>query len=304
MKVLIPVEVASDESAAVKAAIARPWPSGTTFCLLHVVAQMYPPLLVPRVFEDSKIKILQQLDRVAEPLKKAGWNVRTEAIEGSPRRSINTFAKEWRAELIMIGSHERSALARVCLGGTAQSVMRHAPCSVEIVRQRGSGPEKHGEWKILVATDGSEFSAAALRSVAARPWPEGSKLKVISVPEFILAKDPSYLESHPLKESEDLGEASVEDAKKCIAGAKDILAGCRLAVIAELPVYEDRPYQVILHEAESWHADLIVVGSHGRTGFDRVVMGSVSEAVALHAKCSVEIIRDAALALHERQRVA
>jgi nucleotide-binding universal stress UspA family protein len=85
---------------------------------------------------------------------------------------------------------------------------------------------------------------------------------------------------------------------------EDILAGCRLAVIAERPVYEDRPYQVILHEPESWNADLIVVGSHGRTGFDRVVMGSVSEAVALHAKCSVETIRDAALALHEPQRVA
>lgn len=304
MRVLIPVEVASEESVAVNAAIARPWPPGTAFCLVHVVIPMYPPLLVPPVFEHSRTKILQKLDRAAEPLKKAGWNLRTEVLEGSPRRSINTFAKEWRAELIMVGTHERSALARCCLGGTAQSVMRHAPCSVEIVRPRMSGSERRGEWKILVATDGSEFSATALRSVAARPWPEGSKLKVISVPEFILAKDPSYLESHPLKNCEDLGEASMEDATKCIAGAKNILAGCRLAVIAELPVYEDRPYQVILHEAESWQADLIVVGSHGRSGFDRVVMGSVSEAVALHAKCSVEIIRDAALALHERQRVA
>jgi nucleotide-binding universal stress UspA family protein len=56
-------------------------------------------------------------------------------------------------------------------------------------------------------------------------------------------------------------------------------------------VIEERPYRVILNEAESWQADLIVVGSHGRSGFDRVVMGSVSEAVALHATCSVEVIR-------------
>jgi nucleotide-binding universal stress UspA family protein len=71
-----------------------------------------------------------------------------------------------------------------------------------------------------------------------------------------------------------------------------MLSACPLDVSTEVPEYEDRPYQVILHEAENWHADLIVVGSHGRSGLDRLVMGSISEAVALHAKCSVEIIRE------------
>lgn len=294
MKVLIPFDVSPGDGAAVKAAAARPWPPGTSFCLLNVIVAMYPPLLVPRVFEDSQTKILQQLDRAAEPLRKAGWNVRTEVLEGSPRRTINAFAKEWGADLVMVGSHERSQLARLCLGSTAQSVMRHAPCSVEIVRPRraNGGSEAEGGWKILAATDGSEFSAAALRSVVGRPWPPGSQLKVISVPEFILAKDPSYLETHKIKELGDLGAASIEEAKRCISAAREILSGSTLTVSTELPEYEDRPYQVILHEAEKWDADLIVVGSHGRSGFDRVVMGSVSEAVALHAKCSVEIVRE------------
>jgi nucleotide-binding universal stress UspA family protein len=173
--------------------------------------------------------------------------------------------------------------------------MRHAPCSVEIVRLRRDSWQERAALRILTATDGSEFSAAALRSVAARPWPEGSKLKVISVPEFILTKDDSYLETHSLKKFEDLGATAIEDAKRSIAAAHEILTGCPLALSSALSKYEDRPYQVILHEAEEWQADLIVVGSHGRSGFDRVVMGSVSEAVALHAKCSVEIIRDAKL---------
>jgi len=304
MRIVIPVEMTSGESAAVNAAVARPWPPGTMFCLLHVVAPIYLPLLVPRLFENAKITILQRLDRAAEPLKKAGWNVRTEVLEGSSGRTINAFAKEWGADLVMVGSHDRGPLARLCLGGTGQSVMRHALCSVEIVRPRGYGPEGHDGLKILATTDGSEFSVAALRSVAARPWPERSKLKVISVPEFILTKGESYLETHSLKEFEDLGAASLEDAKRCIADAQEILSGSPLAVSVELPKYEDRPYQVILHEAEEWQADLIVVGSHGRSGFDRVVMGSVSEAVALHAKCSVEIIRDARLTLDERRRAA
>jgi nucleotide-binding universal stress UspA family protein len=294
MKVLIPLDLTSSNGAAVEVAAARPWPSGTSFCLVNVPVPMYPPLVVPRVFEDSNTKIFQQLDRAAEPLKKAGWNVKTEVLEGSPRRSINAFAMEWRADLVMVGSHERSQLARFCLGSTAQSVMRHAPCSVEIVRPRHMNSESKADsgLKILAATDGSEFSAAALRSVVERPWPAGSQLKVISVPEFILAKDASYLDTHEVREFGDLGAASSEDAKKCIAAAREIVSGSPLMVSTELPEYEDRPYQVILHEADAWHADLIVVGSHGRSGFDRVVMGSVSEAVALHAKCSVEIVRE------------
>jgi len=57
-------------------------------------------------------------------------------------------------------------------------------------------------------------------------------LKVISVPKFILTKDDSYLEKHPLKECEDLGAASIEDAKRCIATAQEILTGGPLAVTA------------------------------------------------------------------------
>lgn len=294
MKVLIPVDVACGQSASVNAAVTRTWPAETRFCLLHVLVPLYPP--VPRLFENAKIPILQKLNLAARMLEKGGWNVRTELVEGSPGRSINAFAREWHADLVMVGSHERSLLGRVCLGGTAQSVMRHAPCSVEVVRPPNDGP--HGQFglKILAATDGSEFSAIALRSVASRPWPEGSELRVISVPEFILVKDPLYLEAHSPRDSANLGAGSIDDAKQCIAAAQHILTGCPLVISFGLPKYGGRPYEVILREAEEWHADLIVVGSHGRSGFDRVVMGSVSEAIALHAKCSVEIIRNAALA--------
>ncbi len=142
--------------------------------------------------------------------------------------------------------------------------------------------------KILIGTDGSEPSLAALRSVAQRPWPPNSSAKVISVPEFILIKDPSYFETH---EVTDLGKAANEDARISVAAGVATLSQSCLKVSSAVPAFQDRPYKVILHEAEKCGADMIVVGSHGRTGFDRSVMGSVSEAVALHASCSVEVIR-------------
>jgi nucleotide-binding universal stress UspA family protein len=201
------------------------------------------------------------------------------------------IAEQWRADLVMVGCNDLGDLGRLLLGSTAQAVMRHAPCSVEVVRpHRGrDAVASRSGMRILLATDGSKFSLAALRCVADRPWPTESSAKVISVPEFILFKDPSYLETHEFK---DLGKACIEDAKLSVAAGVGILSGAELSVCSDVPVFEDRPYRVILHEAETWQADMIVVGSYGRTGFDRIVMGGIAEAVALHAKCSVEVIRE------------
>lgn len=94
-------------------------------------------------------------------------------------------------------------------------------------------------------------------------------------------------------------QASLEEAKKAVTAGVEILSRTGIAASAEVPVFEDRTHRVILHEAEVWGADLIVVGSHGRSGFDRMIMGSISEAVALHARCSVEVIRESGLGMNE-----
>jgi nucleotide-binding universal stress UspA family protein len=142
--------------------------------------------------------------------------------------------------------------------------------------------------KILVATDGSEFSTAALRSLAERPWPSGSKVKIISVPEFPPLQEFSYLNAG---EAEDLRVACEEEAAICAAKGVEMLAGSALNVYSDVPKERDRVFQVILNEAEKWAADVIVLGSHGRSGFDPMDMGSVSEEVGLRSKCSVAVIR-------------
>jgi len=251
----------------------------------------FPFTAAPIIQVRLKDRVAQNLDAAVKPLRNAGWNSSTEVIAGSLRRDINRFAREWHADLVMVGCNDLSDLGRLLLGSTARSVVRHAPCSVEVVRSPGGGTEgaaRRVGTRILVATDGSDCSVAALHSVANRPWPEASVAKIISIPEFILFKDPSYLEKH---EAHDLGQASIDDAKSCAAAGAKILSGSALKFSSDVPTFEERPYRVILNEAQSWHADLFVVGSHGRSGFDRVVMGSVSEAVALHATCSVEVIR-------------
>lgn len=143
---------------------------------------------------------------------------------------------------------------------------------------------------ILLAMDDSPHSAAALESLLRRPWPPGSKFKVISVVEPF---HPEYAGWHtsyvPLaieaqKELVVATQKLVQDSGKKID--ETFGNGC-----AECEVLEGYIKDKILEIAREWPADLIVMGSHGRRGFTRFLLGSVSEAIVSHAPCSVEIVR-------------
>jgi len=291
MKAILALNGISPCGDVVKAAAARPWPSGSSFCLLNVL-DPYLFTRAPLLLDRAKASVRQNLESAAGCLRGLGGSVTTEIVLGNPRRGINAFARDWQADLVIVGSNELRDWERLVLGSTARSVLRHAPCSVEIVRPARGGADADVEckkgMKILIATDGSEFSMAALRSVAEHPWPAGSEVRVISVPEFLPLKEFSYLNA---REVDDLGRASEEEAAICAAKGVEVLSGSILRVYLNVPIVRDRTFQIILDEAEKWKADVIVLGSHGRSGFDRMVMGSVSESVALHARCSVEVIR-------------
>ena len=91
------------------------------------------------------------------------------------------------------------------------------------------------------------------------------------------------------------GGGNLKEIRQAVAAATRIVGSTSLRVSAADPSPLVHPKEAILDEASRWNADLIVVGSHGRGGIDRFLLGSVSEAVALHATCSVEIIRQKAL---------
>jgi nucleotide-binding universal stress UspA family protein len=142
---------------------------------------------------------------------------------------------------------------------------------------------------LLLATDGSEFSTAAVKAIAERPWPYGTEVKIISVPEF-----PLWLGEYPYfqrAQVEELNESALDAARAAVAEAKEILRKAGPQVSTEVPFHTGAALQSILEEAKEWNADLIVAGSHGRRGFDRWAMGSVSESLALNAPCSVEVVR-------------
>ncbi len=142
--------------------------------------------------------------------------------------------------------------------------------------------------KILLAVDGSEYSAEAVKEVAARPWPSQTRVRVLSAvaPVTPPAAELWYDAGGSLERAQ---QEMQKRAEQLAAGIAEKLRESGLT--AETAVRDGDPRSVIVDEAKNWSADLIVVGSHGNTGLKRWLLGSVAQSVLSHAPCSVEVVR-------------
>jgi nucleotide-binding universal stress UspA family protein len=290
MKILVAIDNSDASEAIIKEIAARPWPPKSCIEVLNVLE--YAHLwTVSQTYEEAWQDSTALIDRAVTELRGRGVEATPRMLQGDARSVILDRAKEAQVDLLFVGSNGASGLAKFFLGRVAASVVSHAPCSVEIVRIReGKLPGVH---RILLATDGSEFSARAARSIAERPWPEGTEIEVLSVVELHLGAvqallEPPYMDNQQLELQR---EEAMKRAEAAVASAVEILSKAFPKVSESISVLLNGPKAVIIEEADKWGADLIVVGSHGHRGIERFLLGSVSEGVALHAKCSVEVIR-------------
>lgn len=216
------------------------------------------------------------------------WKVSVSSSCGSAAWELVAKADEWKPDLIVVGSHGRTALGRFVLGSVSQRVLTEARCSVRIARGRVEEPDF--PVRIIVGTDGSEASEEALKAVAERNWPAGSEVKVVLVddplaPEFLGKMIPP------------LGEALAEDkleeqvwVERIANRSRELLQASGIKV--SWTVRFGDPKRELCKAAEEWGADSIFVGSAGFSNrFQRFVLGSISAAVAARAHCSVEVVR-------------
>jgi nucleotide-binding universal stress UspA family protein len=133
--------------------------------------------------------------------------------------------------------------------------------------------------------DDSEHSNAAAKSVSERPWPKGSTVCVLCVARIYTPIPIPY----GMQNYEDITQSLLERARQVVDQTATNLGGLGLSI--ESRVRQGDPRTEIVAEATDWSADLIIVGSHGRTGMKRWLLGSVAEHVVRHASCSVEVVR-------------
>ena len=214
-----------------------------------------------------------------------GKTVETEIRYGRPAHEIVSVAEEMDVDAAVMGSHGRDGAKRLLLGSIAESVVRRAPVPVTVVRESeaasGGKPER-----IVVAFDGSDESKRALDYAIAQ-YPDAEIIAVYAVypPPEVRDSEPDELpaelenwSAHVDDHTEGVLDLAVEHADE-----KGVSITIGRAV--------GEPAAGIIDYADQNDVDLIVMGSHGRDGLKRLVMGSVAETVARRAPTSVTVVR-------------
>lgn len=215
------------------------------------------------------------------------WDVQAESCHGSPASVLLEKADKWRPDLIVVGSHGRSAIGRLFLGSVSHKIAIEANCSVRIARDLAR--ETRTSARVLIAVDGSPGSRAAVDAVRSRVWPANSEARLVAVYDSVMPTMVGNFIPPVMQWVEDENKLSVTRARKMVASLSQSLRSSKLNIsIAARP---GDPKKVIVAEAQSWKADCIFVGATGLSPLDRFLLGSVSAAIASRAHCSVEIVR-------------
>jgi nucleotide-binding universal stress UspA family protein len=143
--------------------------------------------------------------------------------------------------------------------------------------------------KILLAIDGSKFSEDASRTVASQLSAQNHEVLVLQVVEPVVFSNPPQMAPGYAPEMADRLREQIKHAKESTARTAEVLRAAGFK--ADARVVENEIRTGILDVATEWQADLIVMGSHGKKGLRKFLLGSVTEFVARHAPCSVLIVR-------------
>ncbi|MEW6675976.1 MAG: universal stress protein [Nitrospirota bacterium] len=224
-------------------------------------ADSYPLVAV----EKLEMATRQHLEAVKERVEKEG--VVCEVIERTGAETYKYIideAEKNNVEMIIMGRRGRTGLMRLMTGSVTARTIGHAPCRVMVVPRAARITFE----KILVPTDGSIFSEIASREAISIAKRTGASLIVLSV----------------AKRDENLpvAKASVDMVKEVAE---------REGIKIEALTLKGEPYEVIVNTAEQRNAGFIVIGSHGRTGMEKLLMGSVTERVIGHAAGAVLVVR-------------
>lgn len=254
-----------------------------TVVLAHAEAQAAQKL------EEAKKLAANASDRVQSSFP--NWEVQAVGLAGSPATVLINKADEWNADLVVVGSHGRSALGRFILGSVSTKVVTDSHHSVRVTRgtvQKNSGLPP----KIMIGVDGSPEAEHAVRAVGMRMWPEGTDVRIITVEDGTAPARIASVLPGAAAMIEGSNEKIPEAARLMVEWAENELSAIGLQV--SVTIEKGDPQRVLIEEARKWDADSIFVGGRKFSGvIERFRLGSVSTALVTNAHCSVEVVRSA-----------
>ena len=173
-------------------------------------------------------------------------------LHGSPSSQIAKKAKDWNADLVVVGSQGQTAGKLFSLGSVSLKIANEAPCSVRVVR--GYSWKKGSPSRILIGLDGTHYSHRAVEEVARRMWMMGSEVRLVT------AKDPETEQQKPSEETKKQNDWINSFVNRAEVTLKNTFLG--LSRVVE----EGDPKQIIIRAADEWGADCIFIGSNDKGG--------------------------------------
>lgn len=295
MRVLIATDGSAGAETALRLAASIGWPDDSTIRLVTVVespmmlyALPFAPALpshVDQLEADLAANAERTLEEASGVLAAAGRSVERQVLRGRPGSAIVDEAATWGADLVLLGSRGHGAIASMVLGSVSAEVVDHAPCPVLVARRPALT-------RVLFGHDGSEFASAAEEALGSWPIFERTAIDVVSVAQvdapWRTGIAPTIYAEAIEWQHEATAASTVEHTRLAEESAHRLnQAGRRASAL----VLVGEPAAILVRVAEERQADLIVVGTHGRTGFTLVLLGSVARNVMQHATCSVMVVR-------------
>ncbi|MFW5837157.1 MAG: universal stress protein [Desulfovibrionaceae bacterium] len=274
------------------------------FVLLGVVAPdifSYSGEFAETLDEDDVARewMEKQLAQAEDMAETAGYTVRSIVDAGPAHERIVERAKAEKADLVAMGGQKMGDLSRRLLGTTTSRVIGFGDVDVLVVPEDAELKTD----RIMLCTDGSQPSDKALQRAVDIAAAYGGDLTACTAvgfranfPESLStaqaaseAQTPSDMQSRRKKPLQDILARHRKDAEQNLAQAKQ-LADSR-NVRTDGLLLEGDPYQALVQHARTMDAGMMVMGSHGRTGLQKVLMGSVAQRIIEHAPCAVYVAR-------------
>ena len=240
--------------------------------------------LAPQLVEKAEKTAKDHLAAVKARAKAEGVDIETFVREGEDSYTyVADEAVKNKNTMIIMGRRGRKGLKRLVMGSTTARVIGHAPCSVLVVPRAAQVEFK----SIVVATDGSKYSAAAASEAIGIAKRNNALLTSVAVVPADIAM-PTDVDFAAMQ-AEKLADQEMHAAEKNAKAVKE--AAAKEGVEAKAFVMTGKPADAVMEIAKDQKADLVVVGSHGRTGLDKLLMGSVAERVIVLAPCAVLVVK-------------
>lgn len=290
-KILLPVDFSEHSALAFGHAGLFARTFGAELELVHVVEQVvhsHPsfwsaePALADELHQQSMAsaqRLLGELERGRS--SELGPRTRTRVVSGSVTGALADHAAASGADLIVMSTHGRTGFARWLMGSVSERLLRVAPCSALVVRNAAHGRVPVIQ-RVLVAVDLSEHSRRALQAAVAVARGLGASLEVLHAVAVPLQAETGAQPGL----AERLRQRAVDELERFVAAET---AGADVRV--ECVLGSGAPAAVIAEHVAAHHPDLLVLGTHGHGGLQRMVLGSVAEALARYAAVTTLVVR-------------